>query len=284
MKAVKCCKVYFLQWRIHPKYFLCMVFVILEMWQMLHGFDAYAASIGYEHLTPWILPLIPGYREQYVVILFAYLLLVSDIPFRTPQQQFVLQRVGKRSWICGQLLYLLCMSILFTFVLWVLSWIFFLPILEWTPRWGKVLTTAANASNVYVSAPPITVSSDILKNTNGLNATIWAGSMQILICFFLGALVMLCNLWTKQGIGIFLAAAIIMLSFFVRSWASMVGFQRYLLWISPVSWVDRSLMGHVNQNLPSFAYGVIMAALLCAAEAFVAIGTIHRCDISITKE
>lgn len=59
------------------------------------------------------------------------MLLVSDAPFRNRQQQFVLLRVGKGAWIGGQLMYILFTSVVFTAALWLLSWIFLLPNLEW---------------------------------------------------------------------------------------------------------------------------------------------------------
>lgn len=283
MKALKCCKIDVLQAVSQPKYWLCFGFLALQMWQLTHGFPSYARALGYPHITPWVLPLLPAYNNQYTIIMLAFLLLCGDAPFRTAQQQFVIQRTGKRSWLIGQVLYLLGLSILFTAVLFLFSFLYYLPMTEWTPEWGKVLTTAS-VRDLFDAASPFPVDPNILRNTDGLSATLWTAGMQIQVCFFLGLLILACNLWLHRGVGIFFAAALIMLSFFIRCWASFFGHSVFLLWISPVSWVDRSLMGHVNQNLPSFAYGALMLPVLCLAVLAVTVGTIHKCDIAVKGE
>lgn len=55
-----------------------------------------------------LLPCDPG---NFVPIFLAFVLLVSDAPFRNRQQQFVLLRVGKGAWIGGQLMYILFTSV-----------------------------------------------------------------------------------------------------------------------------------------------------------------------------
>jgi hypothetical protein len=278
MKALRCCKLSFLQARRNPKFLLCLLFLILQMWQIFHGFPAYARALGWPHISPWTLPLLPGVRDRYPVVMLAFLMLVSDLPLRTAQQKMVLQRIGKQSWIRGQLLYLLGLCLAFTLVLWILSWIFFVSMANWIPRWGKVLTTVSR--HTMPIPEPIEVSPDILRNTDGLQATLWTAGMQVMVCFFLGCLVLLCNLWTRHGVGVLAAAGLVLLSFFIRVWANdFYGHQVWLLWLSPVSWVDRSVMGHVNQNLPSFTYGTVTLIFLCLAGAGLAVGTIHRCSV-----
>ena len=56
MKLLRCCKLNcLLQWRIQPKYFLCVVFLTLHMWNLLHGLNDYATALGYR-IHPWIFP------------------------------------------------------------------------------------------------------------------------------------------------------------------------------------------------------------------------------------
>ena len=76
-------------------------------------------------------PLLPGTPGAFITVYLGFVLLLSDAPFRSRQQQFVLQRVGKRIWAAGQLLYLFLACLVFTLLLWVLTWIFLLPRLEW---------------------------------------------------------------------------------------------------------------------------------------------------------
>ena len=136
MKLLRCCKLNVLQWRIQPKYFLCVVFLTLHMWNLLHGLNDYATALGYR-IHPWIFPFLPDTNWNFTVMLLLFVLMICDAPFRNGQQQFVLLRVGKQRWIAAQLLYLLFLSVLFTVFLWVLSWVFLWPNLEWVEIGGR---------------------------------------------------------------------------------------------------------------------------------------------------
>ncbi len=105
--------------------------------------------------------------------IWAFVLLLSDAPFRSRQQQFVLQRVGKRIWAAGQLLYLFLACLVFTLLLWVLTWIFlFLPRLEWGWDWGPVLTTVA-ASGISPEYGVWGLEYECMRNVTPLAATAW---------------------------------------------------------------------------------------------------------------
>lgn len=272
-KAWKCCKINFLQWRANPKYLLFFVYLVLIMWGTTHGLPQYADALGYSKITPWLLPLFLRVNRVYPLLMTGFLILICDLPIRTRQQQFVLLRAGKRAWLNGQLIYLLVLCLCFSSLLWISSWFFYFPRLEWTPRWGKIIVSllpdSHNAAGPYGY---LEASIDILKNTNGLKSTIWTLGMQTIVCFFLGLLVMLLNLTAHRGTGVFIAAGLILLSFFVRFFAGFTDKLRYLIWISPVSWIDRSMIGHANQNLPSYNCAVLMVFGLC----FFLIAILHR--------
>ena len=136
MKLLRSCKLNILQWRINPKYAFVAMYMVLYMWYETQGFVAYSRALGYP-VRPWLFPLLPCDPGNFVPIFLAFVLLVSDAPFRNRQQQFVLLRVGKQRWIAAQLLYLLFLSVLFTVFLWVLSWVFLWPNLEWVEIGGR---------------------------------------------------------------------------------------------------------------------------------------------------
>lgn len=106
MKLLRSCKLNILQWRINPKYAFVAMYMVLYMWYETQGFVAYSRALGYP-VRPWLFPLLPCDPGNFVPIFLAFVLLVSDAPFRNRQQQFVLLRVGKGAWIGGQLMYIL---------------------------------------------------------------------------------------------------------------------------------------------------------------------------------
>lgn len=199
MKLLRCCKLNVLQWRIQPKYFLCVVFLTLHMWNLLHGLNDYATALGYR-IHPWIFPFLPDTNWNFTVMLLLFVLMICDAPFRNGQQQFVLLRVGKQRWIAAQLLYLLFLSVLFTVFLWVLSWVFLWPNLEWAGDWGKVLQTAAR-TGAHGDYANVILSPQMIKGTTPAVVTVWTGCMMIGVCFLLGEVVLLCNLWCQKGLG-----------------------------------------------------------------------------------
>ena len=152
MKLFRICKINLIQWRINPKYLAVALYLVLYMWNSTRGYVSYCRDVGYS-IRPWLFPLLPGSPQFFLFIYIAFVLLLSDAPFRNRQQQFVLQRVGKRSWLAGQLMYLFVTCLLFTALLWLLSWIFLLPCLEWGWDWGPVLTTAAPSKAAWASTP-----------------------------------------------------------------------------------------------------------------------------------
>lgn len=45
----------------------------------------------------------PCMGSSFLPFMLGFTLLISDAPFRTRQQRFIIQRTGKRAWILGQL-------------------------------------------------------------------------------------------------------------------------------------------------------------------------------------
>ena len=77
-----------------PKYAFVAMYMVLYMWYETQGFVAYSRALGYP-VPPGCSLLLPCDPGNFVPIFLAFVLLVSDAPFRNRQQQFVLLRVGK---------------------------------------------------------------------------------------------------------------------------------------------------------------------------------------------
>lgn len=282
MGAFKCCKLNFLQWRTNWKYPVCGIFLLVITWNTLHGFSDYAEALGCP-MRPWLLALLPGDPHRFVLPMLAYLMLISDAPFRNRQQQFVLQRVGKRTWIWGQILYLFFTSVLFAVLLWVLSWVFLLPNLEWQARWGPAIQTAAQTGN-HMQYAYVVMSYNIIQDATPIVATAWVFFMLIAVNFLFGLIVTVCNLWAGRGLGTAIAVFFCLEPMIIELFGSTIGFERFLLWMSPVSWLNRSYLQHTNQNLPSVGYAIAMTLGISILLILVIVGTIHRCNLDANKE
>lgn len=280
MKILRCCKLNFMQWRIHPKYALCAAFLVLQMWHMLRGMGDYAEALSFP-LHPWLFAFLPADYLHFVTLLLPFILIISDAPFRNRQQQFVLQRIGKTAWAAGQMLFLFLTSVSYTVGLWVLSWLFLLPHTEWGSDWGIAITTAAQTKD-YLSYTNFIMEYYAIKGATPLEAVGWVAFSMIFVLFLLGEIMMLCNLWTAKGIGPAIVAGIVLLSLFL-GWPSGLLFPRILVWFSPVSWMNRSLIGETRLNLPSYGYAAGMLIGLSILLGAIILLTIHKCNLE-TKE
>ncbi len=283
MREFRIAKLDFLYWRSNPKYFVAISYCVLYSYNLLHGIGYYAASLG-SAVSPWVLPFMSCMGASFLPIMLGFILLISDAPFRTRHQQFVMQRTGKRAWILGQLLYILAVSLGFALMMWLLSWVWLIPELKWSGDWGAVIRTAAmngipRTFHVYMDFPYA-----LVKNTDPIAVTLWNIGSVSAVCFFLGTAMAACNLWLRKGVGAILIAALSTISLILDYSSQNPGPIRMILWISPLNWMDYSLMGHSGQFLPSHAYGILCPALLGLGLSALMVLTIGKCNVETIKE
>lgn len=283
MKAIKCCKINLMQWRIQPKYMLVLVFLVLRMMGMILPYKEFAVDTGFK-IAPYLLVALVRSSNWYMLFMLAYILLICDAPFMNRQQQFVLQRTGKVTWLRGQLLYLVVLSLSVTLLTWVLSWVFLLPHVDWTAQWGTGIQSATRYPSQFSVYPPYLFPLYILKNWTGIEAMAWVLLMQFLIGLFLGELVLVCNLWSKRGLGVAISAMLLLLSYMVSGYATTAGNIKRLIYLSPLSWMDLSLFGDTSVNQPPLEYALVMLLLLCVGLAALALSRIHKSSLDMDKE
>lgn len=282
MNSIRSCKINLMQWRTNPKYAVVLGYLILYMWTLTHGYIAFSRDMGYM-VRPWLFPLMPATVNRFMPVYLSFVVLISDAPFRNHQQRFVLLRVGKRNWILGQLLYLLVLSTAYTVVLWLLSWLFILPRIEWGTNWGVILTTVAT-DNLHLPYRVMNLSYECMMNTTPLAATAWVFFMMIGVNFLLGEILVLCNLWTKKGVGAVIVVSLVLLPFLMMLFEATPYNLSKLTWVSPVSWLSRLTLIHGNRNKPSFLYAAVMTVCLDVLLAGISIGTIHKCNLDTEEE
>lgn len=123
-----------------------------------------------------------------------------------------------------------------------------------------------------------------MRNVAPLAATAWVFGMMVGVSFLLGEIMILCNLWLKKGIGLAVVTSFSLLPFLVVIMANTPYAARKLLWISPLSWLNLSLMGQPNQGLPSYGFAVGVTVGLSVLLGILIVGTIHRCNLETEKE
>lgn len=278
MKQIKIAKLSFLNWTSDPKYLTVLLYLLVYTYHQFHGLNTYASSFQ-ESITPWLFPFLSGSGSFFIPIIFSFIFLISDAPFRTNHQMFVIQRVGKHIWIQGQIFYIIFLSMLYTVFLWILSWIWILPTIEFSSDWGEVLTTAALTGGHHLFGVPVEIYYNVIKNDTPVTVTLWCMASLFSVCFLLGSIVCLCNIWMKKDVGVIIAFCLCTISVIPNLFAANPGIIRYFIWISPLSWTDRNLMGNVDQYLPSYSFGVLAPLLISGILCYFQISTIGNSNL-----
>ena len=146
------------------------------------------------------------------------------------------------------------------------------------------MTTTAVAGGQWDYNAPLILSYGCMTSATPLEATLWVAGVMIAVCFLLGEIMVVCNLWARKGAGAVVVSGFSILPLVISVFAYAPRLTKRLLWISPVSWLDRSLMGNSHQNLPSYTYGALMPIGLGIALGLLIIGTIHRCNLDTQGE
>lgn len=282
MKLCKSTWINLLQWRDNPKYLAVAVYIVITLWYSLRGICDYAAELD-ACIHPWIFPFLMRGGGTIYPLMLGYTILISDAPFRSRQQQFVLLRTGKAIWLGGQILYLFLLSTAFTLLLYLLSLVFILPRIRLSAEWGDFLTTIA-VTGLPGKYGCISAKYTVMNGVSAVEATLWTMAVLIFVCFLLGMIMLLCNLWVNKGAGLVIVSCMVILPQLTSIFQSKPYIYRYITWISPLNWIDRSVLGYTGQNLPSYTYAFVMPIVLSLIFIITGMSTIHRCNLETDKE
>ena len=282
MKLLRATRINLLRWVSDPKYPAVLLYMVLYMYQLIGNTSGYAQELGVK-IHPWLFPFLLRNGVVICPLMLGFVLLISDAPFRNRQQQFVLLRTGKYTWMGGQILYLLLLSVVFTGLLYFLSVAYTLPETKISTEWGSFLTTIA-VDGLPGKYGAVDASYAVIRNATPIEVTLWSATSLTLVCFFIGLVMLLCNLWTGKGIGTAIVSAMVIMPLLTQFFQYSPLVYRYLTWITPMNWPDRSIMGYTGQNLPSYAYGIYMPFILSLILVVIAMATVHRCNLDTDKE
>lgn len=200
----------------------------------------------------WIFPFLYSQFHTKLIYTLPVILLFCNAPFSDNNQVFVYTRVGRKKWLCGQMLYIVLAAAVYYFFLLIASLVSTVFIGEMSMEWGKTLQTLA-VSNVAlkVGCPFVDISSLIVDFFTPLQAIGFTFLVSWLCAIFLGLLIFFCNtVFKTKFIGTTISSALVVLSVLVEN-----GGYPFIIPYSPVSWntLDNIDVGGLTTN-PSFGY------------------------------
>ena len=257
--AQKCAAVNFRKWAVTPQIWVtAVVIAIFGVWNLSWVMEySYASGI---RIAPWIFPhflLIPIMQ-----LVYGYLTIVffSDAPFRDAFAQFLEIRVGKKLWICGQLLYIVEAALVYSLYYMVITIVMILPRIYVTLDWGKAIEQLCydrEITSAYgIVGGALAFAPDILENFTPLQAMVLGLLMLWLVSVWIGVMIFFLHIILKKGAGIAVAGFFVFLAYF-SNFVGALMFGNRIFFVSPINWVA---LGYLNiagrGDLPDVWYAV----------------------------
>lgn len=206
-------------------------------------------------ITPWSFVFFSTSRIVRLVFEFVFLSFICNLPFREKNDQFFLLRSGRRAFCIGNMFYAFVNACLYTFILAISGFIWGLPEVEWSVKWGKILGTLAMTDAGKDFTHAIVIHAGLVQREEPAVMMCYAVLLSICSYFLLGLVMILCNLiGGKRNIGILVCGILILTDFLLQSeplfWRGM--------YLSPVSWSNLSKLDIRGNDtvFPSLSYAL----------------------------
>lgn len=258
----------FAGWITNYKIYIVVILLGIFVSDNFDSVFVFAKDVGYR-VSPCLYPFCFTHPFMRLVIFSCVILLFSDAPFVSPLQILFLSRSGKRQWYIAQIIYVSLCSVILTGFLALIPIIKNASLIVVKEGWGKVLKTLSRQFDIVHP-----ISNTVVSRYSAQDAMIYTVLTSILIMLLIGMILYLCNVVFKnQIIGVLVSSAFVLFDWFVY----IIGYNKNLLWVSPVSWVQISNMAYAREKgIPSTTFAVlsliIMDVLLILLSYFVSKG------------
>lgn len=254
-----------------PRIPLLLAMTGIFVFANLQPVSAFSQTVGIQ-VTPWAFPHFTSDYICQLVIMSVVVLLFCDAPFKTQAHLYVLPRAGHVAWTAGICLYIVALSLLYVFLIFLTSILALFPDIEFSNGWGKIWGTLARTTAASQFEIPITVYDYTIGKYIPLQATLISFILTWACCVWLGLLVFFLNSVTESMLGAFVAAAFVLLDITVANeWT------RDFYRISPVTLAQlqalsraESLYGlNLSYAIRFFVITITILIILCMITPFI---------------
>lgn len=239
-------------------------------------------------VTPWIFPGILMLPENLTMIMLLPVLLFCDAPFLDIQSPYSVVRSGRCKWILGQCFYVILTSVVYPLVAYASSLIFSLPNLSFSTKWGhilKMLSTTNSREFYYRYARFLNMNGAVMNAYTPVQAMLLTLLLMILVCSFLGLLILTLNLRLPRAAGLAVASCFVFLDFFSSWFAGIQGpLGTIIYFFSPVSWCN---LGNLKMDVevrPTLSYAIIILLVLNSLLVFLSVMQMRKREIEVLPE
>ena len=217
------------KWIHNPRYWIIALLLVIFTNNVASAL-CNVASLSATKLSIWLLPFLLYDRYLQFCIALCLIMLYCDAPFLDCLQPYYLQRIGRRKWFWGQIVYIITCGTLFFLFAWFCLILLCFPHISITTDWGSCLKMLAR-DNPFWGA----FASELILGHNAIVTTIQSLIMGSLVATLFGVLLMYFNLHFRRETGAIIAAAISVFDFFLYAYSDQLP---QLFWFSPVSWTN----------------------------------------------
>lgn len=247
-------------WRFKLGLLLQIVNIWVLVWPLRRVTDHYQLPIGIG-----VVGFLYSNDFFLLVSCVSLLLIFSNLPLTTTIQAYSRFRSSSLIWMVAQLIYIVCMSVLYVLITLLTMMLILFGRLSLSSEWGKVLGSIAHYIGMSTEFNiDIRVPTEIISNASPLSVVVNAITLLFLVSVFSGITILTFNL-LKTGIGITLYAFLIVL----HQGVLLFGDYR-LLYLTPLSWLSlTNLSTHAFDAYPSQIYAFNFLLLLIALQVIV---------------
>lgn len=269
-RAWQYCKYRFLKWKENRKLQVILILLGILLYQYTAGIRTMTKLTGVS-ISPFFLPF---FFSDYLIamglvkifILLALIVLFCNISSMNAEKYYFIIRTGKKDWIIGDVLYIGLSSLLYALLIFLASIVFFLPRVQMTSGWGKIIGTLAYTDASQQYGELFNIPSRVIEMYQPASAVGITLVLMVLGFFFLGLLIYTLNLITRTIIvGVCCAGALV----FMCPLITNMGFPGPY-WFSPMTWMSIGSMAPIqSERYPGVLYGILMYLLLSGILLFV---------------
>lgn len=195
----------------NARFYIAVLLTLFVTWDMIAPVKSWLASTSYM-IAPWLFPYVTSDLFGQMTIMGGLLFILCDAPFLDDMQPLIIIRIGRVSWCIGQLLYIICASLLYTCIIAIGCVAMMLPCVEWTIEWGKIIASLScgkiNIATYFQFDRLIYESMSAVKATVLSIGYNWSGG----VC--LGFIMFFFNLSGRRMTGNLIAGAILLQDLF----------------------------------------------------------------------
>ncbi len=238
------------------KFILIVALMVLFNFYEFRGINI-ATEYYNAKMSAYIFPFITTISTSMLINNALIIFLFANLPDIDKFSQYIIMRAGRTVVSLGETLYILVVSIIYTVLRFIFTFIFYLPNADFSNEWGPLIYYFAEGRNdirtetgAYIG---FLTSEVVMDKFAPIQMTLLSVSLMIVLCFFMGSLIRFFNQVVAPTSGIIVSGVFAAMSYFAVHFAPLA-YGNVIDYVSPFSWLSLANLDVFNPEKPSLFY------------------------------